>query len=197
MENYKPNSLKSKEEKKEKKEIKKVISGTAVSKKRGGAQKIADTFLAEDIHSVGSYIFSDVFVPAVKKAVYDIVTNGLDMALNGEGHRRSGSGGYKPSYGSYYSNSNHTKKATTTRMNFAFDDVFYETRGDAEEVLENMFNICEEYGQVSVNDMYDLSDVTGDYTCDKYGWTDLRNAHIERTHDGRYIIRLPRAISLN
>ena len=87
MEEYKPNSHKSKEEQKNlvpEKRVEKVISGTVKSKKKSEMQKFADVFISEDVNNVKSYIVMDVLVPAIKKAISDIVTNGIDMILYGE-----------------------------------------------------------------------------------------------------------------
>ena len=87
MEEYKPNSHRSKEERKEsipEKHVEKVISGTVKPKKKSEMQKFADVFISEDVNNVKSYIVMDVLVPAIKKAISDIVTNGIDMILYGE-----------------------------------------------------------------------------------------------------------------
>ena len=91
MEQYGGNSHKMKDEQKalpekssEEKKVGKVISGSAKSKKKGEMQKFADVFISEDVGNVKSYIFMEVLVPAVKKAISDIVTNGVDMILYGE-----------------------------------------------------------------------------------------------------------------
>ncbi len=84
MEEYKPNSHRSKEERKEsipEKHVEKVISGTVKPKKKSEMQKFADVFISEDVNNVKSYIVMDVLVPAIKKAISDIVTNGIDMIL--------------------------------------------------------------------------------------------------------------------
>ena len=54
----------------------------------------------------------------------------------------------------------------------------------------------EEYGTVRVADLYDLVGVTGQYTDNNYGWTNIRNAEIVRVRDG-YKIKMPRALPLN
>ena len=61
MEEYKPNSHKSKEEQREsdalpEKKVGKVITGSAKSKKKGEMQKFADVFISEDVGNVKSYI---------------------------------------------------------------------------------------------------------------------------------------------
>ena len=52
MEEYKPNSHRSKEERKEsipEKHVEKVISGTVKPKKKSEMQKFADVFISEDV----------------------------------------------------------------------------------------------------------------------------------------------------
>mgnify|MGYP004450855969 CR=1 FL=1 len=83
MENYPSNSHKAREEVAEKK-VEKVVSGKTSTKKKSGMRKLSDTFLSEDVSNVKSYIFSEVLLPAAKKLVSDIVTNGIDMLLYGE-----------------------------------------------------------------------------------------------------------------
>lgn len=192
MEEYKNNSKKSKSE--ETKTIEKVISGTAKTKKKNDVQKFADVFISEDVNNVKSYIFMDVLVPAIKKAISDIVVNGIDMILYGEAGHTKKSNGTKPSYRSYYESNNNNR--TTRRTAYSFDDIVMDNRADAEEVLDSMLATIDKYGIVSVADMYDLVGITGNYTDNKYGWTDLRSARIERERDGGYTINLPRALPL-
>lgn len=194
MEEYKNNSRKAKSE--ETKKLNKVISGTAKTKKKNDVQKFADVFISEDVNNVKSYIFLDVLVPAIKKAISDIVVNGIDMILYGEAGHTKKSNGTKPSYRSYYDNNNSNNRTTTRRTIYSFDDIVMNSRADAEEVLDTMLETIEKYGIVSVADMYDLVGITGNYTDNKYGWTDLRSARIERERDGGYTINLPRALPL-
>ena len=53
----------------------------------------------------------------------------------------------------------------------------------------------EEYSFVRVADLYDLVGVTGLFTDNNYGWTNIRNAKIVRVRDG-YKIDMPRALPL-
>ena len=53
----------------------------------------------------------------------------------------------------------------------------------------------DEYNIVRVADLYDLVGVTGNFTDNNYGWTNIRNAKIVRVHDG-YKIDMPRALPI-
>ena len=58
-----------------------------------------------------------------------------------------------------------------------------------------MDEMMEEYGIVRVADLFDLVGITGDYTDNKYGWTNIRNAEVVRVRDG-YKIKMPRAMPI-
>lgn len=205
MEEYRPNSHKSKETQKEgvappDKKVEKVISGSAKPKKKGEMQKFADVFISEDVGNVKSYILMDVLVPAIKKAILDIVTNGIDMILYGEtGRTRKASSGTKVSYGKFYDREpdRRRERLASSRGGYDYDDIVFETRGDAESVLDAMNDIISQYGVVSVGDLYDLADVSTDnYAVNKYGWTDISGCKPVRVRDG-YILKLPKALPIN
>lgn len=204
MENFKPNSHKSKEEQPNKlpeKKVEKAISGTAKTRKKSELKKFTDVFISEDMESVKSYILMDVLVPAVKKAVSDIVTNGIDMLLYGEsGRSNDRSVASKVSYQKYYDRSSNDRRdrysTTRTRSGYYYDDVVLDSRGEAEDVIMRMDELISTYGLVSVADLYDLVGITSSYTDNKYGWTDVRNASIIRIRDG-YVIKMPRALPLD
>lgn len=202
MDQYKPNSHKSKEERREsvpEKKVEKVIAGTVKSKKKNEIQKFADVFISEDVNNVKSYILLDVLVPAIKKAISDIVTNGIDIILYGEtGKTKSNSNASKVSYRSYYDRGNDRRdySAARTKTGYNYDDIILDNRGEAEDVLSRMDELISTYGLVSVADLYDLVGVTGNYTDNKYGWTDIRSASVIRVRDG-YMLKLPKALPLN
>lgn len=194
MEDYKANSHKSKAEaeKKEKEKITPVVKGN--KKKQSMTRKLADNFVSDDVHNVKSYVLMDVLIPAAKKAISDIVTNGIDMILYGEsGRTKKRSSSDYISYNRYSSRDrDRDYDRGRTRSGYSYDDIVLDTRSEAMDVLARMDEIIDTYGQVSVADMYDLVDVSSNYTDNKYGWTNLRDAEPVRVRDG-YIIKLPKA----
>lgn len=193
MDEYVSNSHKSKEKKK----VEKVVTGKTVTKKKGNVQKFADVFISEDINNVKSYILMDVLIPALKKAVSDIVTNGIDMLLYGEtGHTKNRSRGSKIAYNSIYKDSRELLPRRA-RNDFDYDRIIFNSRGDAEAVLNAMDEMISQYKVVTVGDLYDLADVTtSNYMINKYGWTDIRTADVVRVSEG-YIIKLPKPMPLD
>lgn len=202
MQEYKANSHKSKTEQSDpipEKKVEKVIAGTVKSKKKGELQKFADVFISEDVDKVKSYILMDVLIPAVKKAISDIVTNGIDMVLYGEtGRTKKNSPGSKVSYRSYYDKRDDRRDydSPRTRTGYSYDDIILDNRGEAEDVLSKMDELISTYDFASVADLYDLVGITGNYTDNKYGWTDIRSASVVRVREG-YMLKLPKALPLN
>ena len=201
---YTPNSHKYKEQQNasptEEKKVTKVVNGP-VKTKRNDVRKLADIFISEDISNVKSYIFMDVLVPAIKKAIYDIVTNGIDMFLyGGSGKGRNNQPGAKVSYRNYYEQKNNGgyRASDNSRQSNAFDydDIVFNNRGEAEAALQQMKDIVARYGIVTVNDLYEMTPLSAPYTSQKYGWMDVSNVDIVRVRDG-YILKLPRAVPID
>lgn len=202
MEDYKANSHKSKEElasQEEKKKLEPVVKGE-VKRKKNSVRTLTNTFVSEDIHNIKSYVVMDVLVPAIKKAVFDIVSNGIEMILYGEakgGSKRS-SGASTVSYRSYYDDRRDERKSSNrerTYSGYSYDDLIFGSRSEAEEVLSRMDEIIDEYKIVSVADMYDLAGVSSNYTDNNYGWINIRNAEVIRVKDD-YIIKMPKALPI-
>ena len=203
MEEYPSNSNKVKEAKRQQalteKKVEKVITGTAKTRKKSEIRKFTDVFISEDVNNVKSYILMDVLVPAIKKAISDIVTNGVDMILYGEaGFNKKRSTVSKISYNKMFDDPRSSRiHSERGRTGLDYDELIFDSRGDAEAVLSALEDIIAQFGVASVGDLYDLAQVsTTNYAINKYGWSDLRSAEVIRARDG-YMIKLPRALPLS
>lgn len=183
----------------QKNKVEKIISGKAKPKKKSELKKFADVFLSEDISSVRSYIWYDVLVPAIKKAIDDVFTNGVKTLLWGSGsNKKNSSYSERYSYRSCYDKSDERRPryGDRNRGGYSYDDIVLESRSDAEDVLSKMDEIISVYEMVSVADLYDLVGIVGSHTDVKYGWTNISNASVVRVRDG-YWLKLPKAIPLD
>lgn len=201
---YPPNSRKYKDEQKasatEEKRVAKVVKGP-VKTKTNEARKLADVFISEDASNVKNYILMGVIVPAIKKALYDVVTNGIDMILyGGSGKGESNSSSSKVSYRNYYerkdSPSSRPVESNRSKDSFNYEDIIFSNRVEAESVKQQMQDLIGRYGIVTVADLYDMCDLTAPYTSQKYGWMDVSGAEIVRVRDG-YVIKLSRAVPID
>lgn len=196
MDEYKSNSNKTKPAEREKR-VEKAVSGKVKRGEKSEWQKVWDLFIVEDAQSVWSTILKEVIVPGIKKVFIDMVTNGLSMRLYGGTAKSSGApNASRVSYSAYYNDGRSVRREDQPAGKLNYDNIVLESKGEAEEVLNQMFGCLEKYGNVSVVDLYDLLGIDGDYTETKYGWTNLQNAYVARDRDG-YRLKLPKARPLN
>ena len=199
MSDYKPNSNRYKNEQKnqEREKVEKVVTGKVITKKKSSLRKFTDEFISEDAKNVKSYVFGEVLIPAIKKAILDIVTDGINMILYGEsGGGRRKSTADRVSYRNYYDRPSDRYSRPHASTLYSYDDFVLESRGEAEEVLARLDELLDMYKVVRVADLKDLLGITGNYTDNNYGWTNLRTAEVVRVRDG-YTIRMPRAIPID
>ena len=170
---------------------------TVITKPKSGFSKITNNIISDDARNVKSYIVEDVIIPELKKIISDAVKGAIDMILFGEtrGKSRSGGSAAYVSYRDYSRRDDDRRSDSRTRTGYSHDDIYLEDRAEAEEVLTRMDELIETYGQVSVADLYDLVGKSCEYTDNKYGWTNIRNAEPVRVRDG-YLLKLPRALPL-
>lgn len=182
----------------EKPRVEKVVKGN-VKVNKHDVRKFTDVFISEDIKSVKDHILVDVLVPTIKKALVDMVTDGVRMMFFGKsGVSGKSSPASKVSYTNYYNGNNYQSQPTNNgvRASYSYDSVIIDSRMEAEEVLARMQESVKIYGMVSVAEFYDLVGLTGNFQDNKYGWTNLRNADVVPTISG-WMIKLPKAIPLN
>lgn len=206
IEDIKPNSHKYKQEQakllntdKEKRDTKAIVQ--AHKKKKGLSEKFAESFVKEDTDSVKDYVIFDVIVPAVKDIASDVITGAVDMLLYGETRGRGRSrrrGSTKVSYDSFYRN---TSRSSSHRSNSRrderrkkenYNDILYDSRDDADEVLDTLLELIETDGEATIADLYDLSGITADFADEGWGWTNLSSAKVRKDRSGGWYIDLPR-----
>ena len=74
---------------------------------------------------------------------------------------------------------------------YKFDEVIFDSRDTAEQVLQHMNSIVDDYGVVTVEDLYNLAALNISHTAHKYGWTDLSNVKVVTCKHG-YCLTLPK-----
>lgn len=183
-----------------KKEVSRITKGRVKRKKAPLGQRVAATIIGEDAPNVGSYLLDDVLVPAFKDLISDMVTNGIQMLLFGNptGSRSNRSrNSSRVSYSKYWEDEeDRTYRRRNKRRTQTVDDLIFDSRAEAEEILTYLVDMIDQYECVSVADLYDMAGLTSEYTDQKWGWYSVASGSVIRDRDG-YTLRLPKPVALD
>lgn len=181
----------------DKKKLKPVVGkGGVTKKKRSVMDKFKESFLGES-ENLGDYVIYDVLIPAFRDTISDMGFGVIERLFgSGRSRGRSSSSIVRDrgrSYVSYNTNNRPNDRRDldrNARARHEFDNIVFTQKWEAEEVLAHLVELVVEYGEASVREFYELSNIEPEYTDSKYGWTNLRDAYVDRTRDG-YIIVFP------
>jgi hypothetical protein len=197
---YPPNSDASKRKViKEDKEIKRVTSVDPVRRKKPLRKQFAETFIGGDAKTALNYMMFDVVIPGARDMVVDTIMAGLEKLIFGDARRRGGSTTPQSgptgvvSYNRYSMGRNPSPQRALSRRARArhdFDEIVLQSRPEAEEVIDRLFDLVSRYETASVADLYELVGLNSAHTDQKWGWRDLRGAGVSRVRDG-YLLDLP------
>ena len=143
----------------------------------------ASGFVGGSIFVLSKVVKSERMMEALKDIITDRITDVLF-----EDNRRSAHKSYKVSYRNY-----HQERQSHYRV----DHCVFQTRGEAEEVLDNLLKLAKDYGLVRVSDYYDLCSITSCAEDANYGWVEHSVSHMSviRYRDG-YTIEIPKPLNL-
>lgn len=194
--------------KQDEKKIESVVTGEVSSRQKPVGRRFKEMFLGGDSRSVFQYIMGEVILPQVKDLINEAVSRGVEQMIFGDtrgGTRTRGiSRASGPTNYSRYSRPvvgerpGRDERPPPTVQIKSFEDIILATHVEAEMVLDRMKDLIEEYGTVSVADLYSLIGWSSTHMDNKWGWDDLTNARIQRVmgREGGYALNLPRSISL-
>ena len=171
---------------------KKVIAKAKVQKK-SAIKEALRAFFAQDLPEIAEHLVIDVAIPAAKNAITDMVTQGIQQLLYGEvDPRRRPTSGYT-SYSSvsrsnrgnaYYRPRESDRREQRQPKPTNVEDLVFDTRGDAVDVIEYVAEQIEEYGQVSVADLMSSVGIQPRYTDERWGWTTTDAFEIRQIREG-------------
>jgi hypothetical protein len=181
----------------------KVISGVVIERKPGLGSKIRDTFMGVSAREVGQHVVMDVILPQLKGMAVDAGTQAIERLILGESRRTTSSsssssrvrGSNYTAYNRYSGGSMGSESESVSVRSNEVREVIVETRGDAQNVLDELFRHIDRYNAVSVAYYYELVGITGKFTDHQWGWTNLNAAGVSHVREG-YRIELPKPISI-
>jgi len=187
----------------EKQKLKPLVKkGNVIKKKRTLLDKFKESFLGES-ENLGDYIVHDVLIPAFRDTISDMGIGVIERMFGNGRTRHSGSRSsvVRDRGRSYvtYNNSNDNRRGNSrddsrrdldrgSRARHSFENVIFTNQWEAEEVLSHLVDMIADYGEATVKAFYELSNMDSDYTDENYGWTNLRDAYVDRTRQGHVII---------
>lgn len=176
--------------------VKKVVTAPIKTKKKNSIEKVGDAVFSSDVKTVGTYLFEDIFMPSIKRMMSELMKNGIDMMIYGEVRNNNSSNNYgtRISYDNRY-NIGNTQPRNNVRRQYDYQNITFSSKFDAIEVLDNMAEQIERYGEVTVSDYYEMVGVSSSYTDRYYGWRSVENFDIVNVRDG-YVIRMSKAVML-
>lgn len=195
------------------KKVERVTTGSVSKVKKTPGKKLLDTFWQKDNTNIAGYVVSEILLPAARALVSDTVkflgdsvSGGIDYLLYGEKRppgstpRRGGraftnynSISFVPTREDPRESVRGANRRSSSMADFS--DICYQTRAEAEHVLQSLMDLIADYGQATVSDFYVLSGVSDEYTDQYYGWTSMSSA-VVRVIPGGYTIRLPHPVQL-
>lgn len=204
---YASNSEKSKminNEASDRPQLKQIASATVRKKGLGG--KFKETFAGDSAESVAQYVIFDIIVPRVKDLLFETFTGGLERSLFGSSTRSSrgrrsqltDKTDYRGLSGGSRSERERPDRDISRRgrATHNFDEILIPTRGEAEQVLDTLLELVDQYESATVADLYDAVGISTEHTDLKFGWTDLTEARINPARGGGYILEMPRVEQL-
>lgn len=196
---YPANNEASKRGTSEDKNVARVTSGEAVRRKKNLRRQFTETFVAGDAKSAVRFVVMDVLLPAAKDMIVDAGSQGIEKLIFGDARRRgssppqSGPTGYV-NYNRQSPMSRFTSPqramSRQARSQHNFDEIVLESRTEAEEVIDRLFDLVRQYDTASVADLYELVGLGSAHTDHRWGWTNLSGAGVARVRGG-YLLDLP------
>lgn len=195
-----PGNSNAKPEPPEPKKIERVTSGEAKIRKKPFLRRMTETFIGGTPRNAAEYMVLNVLVPSARDMLSDAISQGFERLIYGDSRytgaarRSSAATGHisynrmsQPNKPAFMQQRQVSRRA---RANHEFGEIVLQSRSEAEQVIDQMFELLSKYDQVTVADLYDLVGVGGTHTDHKWGWTDLRGANVARVRNG-FLLDLP------
>lgn len=175
------------------KHVEQVTSGVVTQRVPSAKDKLRSFFGMDELHTFRDYVS---FLSDITNRVYSAMDS-----LMGNRQGQPGVPGARIAYSQPYQPNQQPQQNGNARQRaaagYSYNDLLFNSRGDAEVTLTRMYELLGTYRAVSIADMFDLAGVSSPngYTDNKYGWTDLSSARVIPVSGG-YMISLPKAQQL-
>lgn len=210
MEQYPSNTLKERnkpqgQQQKPKPELKCVVSGKSKPVPKSIWSKVFVGIKPTSGQTMKEFIFDEIVTPLIQRAVVEGVTGAINFLVKGDAYAdRKDIQKFGKSYINYNGISsgkpnggnNYVYSGKNTGMDI--ENVWFESRADAQRVLDEMNGAIAQYDILTVNGFYDIIGRTSiiDPSNERFGWSDLRNTYVTASRGG-WVLHLPRPLPID
>lgn len=192
------------------KKVEPVVSGKVTPRKKTIGRQMREMFVEEG-ENLRDWFIKDVFIPTVRGMIvgaFGQMTTGFQQALEEKltpGERPSitrppgGASGHVP-YNRYSASTVVTKTSTAPvyqpkiRRSNDVQEIVFEDRQDAINVILQLDGLIEKYGHATVGDYYSTindPNLVPKSTDEEWGWSNLSRARPMPIRGGGYVITFP------
>lgn len=190
----------------EPRKVEQVVTTPVKSRPKSVGRRLKEALFGGDSRTALQYVLGEVVLPKSKDLIFEAATTIFERLIfdgTGSGGRRSPNRTSGHTNYARYSSKNirregREERPTVSARTRDLDDIIFETRAEAQNVLVQMNDFLEEYELISVADLYTMLGWTARSTHvdHKWGWEDLQAADIRMTRGG-YILILPKLVRLD
>lgn len=148
-------------------------------------------FVAGNLFLAGKVIESE----KMRKALSDIICEKVDKLIFND--KASRTNGYRVSYRNYSENRNDSNRVSYRDYNpkrHVTEEIIFDSKKDAEDILAKMNEFIDTYGFVTIADYYELCSIEkSTFRDNQYGWTNLDEMEVAHCRNG-YFIKMPAAV---
>lgn len=197
---YPPNSKIRPSTERPEKVVEQVTSVEGKRRKKSLGKQFRETFVMGDAKTATQYVVFNVLIPAAKDALAEAGSQGIERLIFGDTRKR---GARPPASGALgYINYQRMSQGPPSqvparamsqrgRSRHDFDEIVLQSRPEAEEVIDRLFDLISKYEVATVADLYALVGLKSSHPDHKWGWTDLRGSSVSRLRGSGYLLDLP------
>lgn len=175
-----------------------------IKRKKPFGSRLKEMLVGEDAKSAVAHIFSDVMLPAARDMIADAGSQFLERLIFGEprsASRRTGVRGPTSGSAGYVSYNRFANRGPAreeprqmsrqARGGHNFDEIILHTKVEADDTIDQMFELVNKYDWISVAELYTIVGITPEYVDQNWGWTTIEGLSATRISDG-YLLNLSR-----
>lgn len=190
--------------------VERIVVSEAKSQPKSLGKRLKEALIGSDSKTVLQYVITEVLVPQFKDMLAEATTQGFQHLIYGDSRTSANRRSTPRPHGTNYTNYNRFSgrgnnpigrssgeyKPNASIRTREFDDIVVETRHEAEAVLDQMYEMLDQYEMVRVADLYAMLGWSSTHTDQKWGWEDLQGSSVKMVRGG-YLLILPKPVSLN